>query len=417
MSDKYSVKKISQIESSSDILRLSAASTPGSHCPLFGVVMCAPFISDLAIIVLGETECCWNATNQHLSQGENNIFYTYCLDEMDVIYGVEQGLTAAIQDLYKKQRFAAVMIVSSCIPELTGEDIEKISQNCNLPVQVLVAHTSHYNSTGYYQGIINFYNGLFPLISSVPSPNRNVAILGARYKNVESSEIPLALRENGFGVYAPKSITDIKSLSSCALNLVVDVTALSFAEQIYSAYGVPFVRIDHLCCPDKILKAYSTIDSILGSALLPSAQVQFKKTYKKALDIGGFWSTKRFICAAPFCLPFEMCEFFCSIGLIPEWLLARDIYSGDSDIINRLTKAGFDPPVSSFASFGNFEEILSELNFNLYFGNTRNISKIGTKALIINPNLYSSMTGFAFPLAILSEMETYAKGVHTCGVK
>ena len=44
---------------------MRAAIAHGSHCPLFGVVMAAPFVTGVATLVVGAAECCWHSKNQY----------------------------------------------------------------------------------------------------------------------------------------------------------------------------------------------------------------------------------------------------------------------------------------------------------------------------------------------------------------
>ena len=236
---KIACKNISQIQTARDIIPLSPAGSPGSHCPLFGVVMSAAFLQDLMVLVIGEGECCWNAYHQFQSQGGKGRFYTYSMDNMDIIYGAGEKISVAVKKLYEMEPFRAIMLVSSCVPELTGEDLERIAAKCNLPVPVLCAHTSHYNSTGYMQGITNFYSGLLPLIQP-PSETKNiVSILGARYDGVACSEIPRMIADSEFEVFTPSNLDEIMTLSECRLTLVADVTSLGLARKLYETYKVP----------------------------------------------------------------------------------------------------------------------------------------------------------------------------------
>ena len=399
----FPCKRLSQLRTGADIVCLSAAVSPGSHCPLFGVVMSAPFIRDLTVLVIGEAECCWNAYHHHRTiSGAADNFFTYSMDDLDTVYGAGEGIVRAVQALYARHPSQAVMLVSSCIPELTGEDLEAIAADCRLPVPVLTAHTSHYNSTGYYTGISHFYSGLLPLVEKNVPKTSAVAILGARYPGLEAGEIPNALRQAGFSVSVPGSVRELAALSGCAMTLVADVTALPLAQALEDRFQVPFVRIDHLLCPDRILDAYRRIDQLLGTGLTPAAEKRACSLENRMTALRQRWDGRPFVAAVPFCLPFEVCRFFTKLGMTPLWLAARDLYPGDRALIDGLVRQGIDCPVFSFASLHRGLALSADLRPALAFGF---FPPDRLETTVINPAPCTAMSGFSFPDWVLDRLE------------
>lgn len=401
------IKMLSQLSRNEDIGNICGAVSPGSHCPLFGVIMSAALVGDLAVLVCGGTECCANVKNQQYIQGLGFVLHTFTLEDIDIIFGVREKLAEALRQMHRSVGCRAVMLVSSCIPEMTGEDLRLAIDDAALPIPVMYAHTSHYNSSGYYKGITSFFEALSPLLRVPPVPNGKIALLGARYQGYLSSEIPGALRENGFDVFVPHSVESVSQLSGCRMTLVVDVTGLPLAEHLNGQFGIPYVRIDHLCQPSRILCAYSQIDAVLGTSLSTESMPEYRAILSRMEKLRKLWAGKTFIVGAPFFMPFELTAFFSQLEMKPAWIFARELFSGDRELIDELLSRGIDAPVSSFASYDDFLLLKNDVARDLFFGPTRAKQ---TASLEINPNPMATLTGFSLPAAILHKMESFNEG-------
>lgn len=382
---------------------LCPAIANGSHCPLFGVTMATPFMEDLAVLIVGTAECCWHSKNQHMATGSRQPFYTYVLDNSEVVFGADQALREALQTIWRECHPKAIALVSSCVPELIGENFEEIAEEADLPIPVLPVRTSHYNSSGYYRGIQHFYSSFLPIMAR-GEKNDRVALLGARYAGMERSEIYRLLRESGREILIPHRVEEMASLPDCALLVVVDITALDLAESISRRFGTPFVRLDRICRPQSIAQCYRQIDGFLGTDLTDRSQPQYRQVLEKMEQVRKKWAGKRFCFGAPFFLPFENSLFFAQMGLIPAFLLAREFFPEDDRWAEELLDLGFDPGIASFASMGELEEALPEMDISMFFGATHLQGLEKARMLTINPHAMPVHFGYALPLEILDQM-------------
>lgn len=298
-------KRLSDALGTKQIPFLSPAITPGSHCPLFGVTMAAPFIQDLAILVVGTSECCWNSKNQHVSNGGKNPFYTYVLEDSEVVFGAAQGVADALRTIWEECHPPAIQLVTSCVPELIGDSAEEIAETVDLPIPILIVHTSHYSSSGYYQGLSSFYSSFLPVMKCCEKKEHAV-LLGTRYENFEKSEIYRLFQEAGQQIQIPRSVEDMIYLPEAALLVVMDVTALDAAREIRSKFGTPYVRLDRICRPDEIRSVYREIDRILGTDLDNRTAGVYKKVSSMVAQATVLWADKEFIFAAPFFCPWKL---------------------------------------------------------------------------------------------------------------
>ena len=51
------LNKLKDIKEDKDIKTLSSAIFSGTHCPLFGVALTASYVKDMAMLVIGTSEC------------------------------------------------------------------------------------------------------------------------------------------------------------------------------------------------------------------------------------------------------------------------------------------------------------------------------------------------------------------------
>ncbi len=375
----------------------------GSHCPLFGVVMAVPFVQGVATLVVGTAECCWHCKNQYFGNGGSSLFYTYVLDDSEIVFGAAEGVSKAIRAIWEETRPQAVQLVTSCIPELIGESAEKIAAMADVPVPVITVRTNHYSQSGYYSGLSGYYSSFVSLMERTEQTD-DVVLLGVRYEGVECSEIYGLLLEQGKRPVVPTNVDEMRRVPNAALVVVMDVTALDVARKVCDRFGTSYVRLDRLCRPDDIRNAYREIDGIIGTDLVGKTADLHQRVVQKILAARQSWERKRFVCAAPFFLPLEASLFFTDLGMEPEFVLLREFFHGDNEWAQELLEQGFDPYVASFASMGELEEKVFDLGISLFFGPTHLQGLERSGILNVNPNRMTASFGYQIPLGILQQM-------------
>ena len=117
------LNKLSNIKEDSDVKALSYAIFPGTHCPLFGVALTASYIEDLAILVVGTSECTYytKVFSSNRSKNKDKV-YSLVLKEKEVVFGADKTVKEAVKHIKDLENPAGIMIVTTCVPELIGED-------------------------------------------------------------------------------------------------------------------------------------------------------------------------------------------------------------------------------------------------------------------------------------------------------
>ena len=92
------LNRLSEIEVDKDIKGLSHAIFPGTHCPLFGVALTASYIEDVAMLVVGTSECTYytKVFSNGRQHGKDEV-YSLVLKEKDVVFGAEKKVKEALE--------------------------------------------------------------------------------------------------------------------------------------------------------------------------------------------------------------------------------------------------------------------------------------------------------------------------------
>ncbi|MCS6960414.1 MAG: nitrogenase iron-molybdenum cofactor biosynthesis protein NifE [Pseudanabaenaceae cyanobacterium SKYGB_i_bin29] len=116
-------------------------------CAFDGASITLVPITDAAHLVHGPIACAGNSwgTRGSLSSGPLlfKTGFTTDLSEQDIIFGGEKRLYQAIKEIAQNHRPAAIFVYCTCVPALTGEDVEAVCQTAReklgLPVIPVLA--------------------------------------------------------------------------------------------------------------------------------------------------------------------------------------------------------------------------------------------------------------------------------------
>ena len=119
----------------------------GESCAFDGAFIVLNPITDAAHLVHGPIACCGNSYEGRgsLSSGSRLYRYGFTTDmtEMDIIYGSEGKLMEGIKYIAARYKPSAIFVYSTCIPAVTGEDVESVCKNAKkeagIPVIPVIA--------------------------------------------------------------------------------------------------------------------------------------------------------------------------------------------------------------------------------------------------------------------------------------
>lgn len=368
------LNKLSEIKIDKDIKGLSHAIFPGTHCPLFGVALTASYIEDVAMLVVGTSECTYYTKifSSHTQKGKDEV-YSLVLKEKDVVFGAEKKVIEALEYIKEVSNPAGIMVVTTCVPELIGEDysgiIDEVEENLNIPI--FIVKTEHYKCNSHIPGMVRTLESLVKVMKKQEGCS-GVNILGHRQKGIENTELYKLLNKHNIGINtiipSKCKMREIELAPKAKLNIVTDMIVLDLAKKMKKKFKTPYVFFDKHMNREEITLAYEELSEILEidiSKELEEIKLEYDNLFEKTKKILG---GKRFIYGNTPMLAFETAEFFVELGLEPELIQVRELYDVDIKWKDRILELGFDPYITRIANIAPLRELYDSLNVQVYIG-------------------------------------------------
>ena len=381
--------RLSASEKMKDVKSLSHALYPGYHCPLMGAMLTVNRIRDSVLMVLGPDECSYYtkmATGGSGSLAADGCRVVSCvLDHHDVTFGARESLEEAFQELAEEYRPRAVFLVSTCVPEITGDDVEALAALAEKKhgFPVMVVHAENFKTDDHLPGMERTMAAAVKLME-VREKTMTVNVLGLRLGDFTKTECCRFLGEAGVGLGmmlpGPCSVEEIQKAPAARVNLVVHPIGLPLARGMQERFGTPYVFFERLSDPERILKAYQALFEAMGLPLPFEIQTLYDQAAsrteeaRRILAGGSYFSGNTALCN------YELHAFLCEkLGLKPLLLQISDL-----DDISRpyreILLQYADPYVSRAANLGALKYLYPVLKptYNLGAGNPMEMLAAGT---------------------------------------
>lgn len=406
------LKRVSEIETTKDIKQLSHAQFPGTHCPLFGVALTAGYVKDLYTLVVGTDECTYytktfTMERSNSIEGLEDNFLSFTINKDDVVFGCQEKLEKAIKKIDKQYAPKAILLVTTCVLEIIGEDFEAIiySMQEEVNAKLMVVHTEHFKCNSHIPGIERSLEALVELMEDQLIKENAINILGHRHDGVENTELLNLLQNKGIEINlvipSSCSVDSIKTAPGAALNIVTDFSALNLAEKMKKKFGTDYVYFDKYLSFDRVEKGYKELSEKLNIDINNEVAA-----YRAAADamfetIKPIFEGKTFIYGNTPMLAFEFSSFLCKMGMVPELIMARDLYINDDKYMKEVNHAGFNPYVTRIANIAPLQQIYGEIKPDIYIGheNPRNLMEKGIMQVTLD--MVAKKLGFEVPMTVM----------------
>lgn len=125
--------------------------------------------------------------------------YSAVLEQHDITFGCEEDLREIILKIDREEKPKALMIITTCVVELIGEDVSSIlhSLRDEVNTKLLIVKTEHFKCNSHIDGMEKAYAGLASLMEQKPKKENTVNILGFKYDGVEETELYQLLNDHG----------------------------------------------------------------------------------------------------------------------------------------------------------------------------------------------------------------------------
>ncbi|MFV0348855.1 MAG: nitrogenase iron-molybdenum cofactor biosynthesis protein NifE [Halodesulfovibrio sp.] len=230
-------------------------------------------IADALHLVHGPIGCAvytWDIRGALSSGPElHRLSFSTDIQEMDVVFGGERKLEAALDELIDRHAPKAAFVYSTCIVGIIGDDLEavcrKMTERKGIPVLPVMSEGFKGNKR---EGYLAACNAMFKLIGTGSTEGISpvsVNILGDFNLAGEIWIIRDYFKRMGVEVVANVTgdgrVDDIRRCHGAALNLVqCSGATLALAKMMQEEYGTPFLRVSYLGIEDMADSLYQVAD-------------------------------------------------------------------------------------------------------------------------------------------------------------
>ncbi|UNC93076.1 nitrogenase component 1 [Candidatus Contubernalis alkaliaceticus] len=410
-----SLNRVSKINTAKDIKQLSHAQFPGTHCPLFGVALTAGYINGLFALVVGTDECSYYTKSfiidrKNGTEGLSDNFLSFAVNQDDVVFGCHDKLQETVIKIDQQYRPKAILLVTTCILEVIGEDLKALIYSVKEKVQakLVLVKTEHFKCNSHIPGIERTLEALVQLMEEQPVKERTINLLGHRYNGAEETELVKLLQSRGVQIHTvlPSrcSIDLIKTSPSAALNIVTDFTALTLAEKIEKKFGTPYVYFDKYLNLSRIEQGYLAVAEKLGLNLSSEIKHMKEQAVKAQEKYQALLKGKSFIYANTPLLAFEFCGFLTGLGMKPILIQARDLYVNDDRYLQEILEFGQDPYVSRIANIAPLQALYGQLSPDFYIGHENPMLLMEKGIVQVVLDGVAKKLGFEVPVLVMKTL-------------
>ena len=404
--------RLSEVETIKDVKSLTAALFPGTHCPLMGAAMAVRGIKDARLMIIGTEECSYYTKHMTIYSEEFGGLYGRCvsvvLDDHDITFGCNKKLEDAFKEMIEEYSPKAVYLVSTCVVEIIGDDIDAIADifTEQYQISVMPVHTEHFKCENHLPGLERTITASLKLMQSCPCDG-SVNILGQRMGNFKDTELYHLLKESNvsIGLQMPCGceIEEIKRGAAAKVNIVVNMIGLPLAKKMQQKFGIPYVFFNKYTSPKRVKKAYENLFECLELPL----NLQIEKLYQKAEEkrkeaeeklkgITYIYGNTPLDC-------FEVNEFMVSLKMIPQVIQTSAIYETDGEYIENILKEE-NPYMTKSANIAPLQYVYDVLKPNLYLGHEY-AARLRKKGIaIVHIDKVNSKLGFEVTECLIEEL-------------
>lgn len=368
---KY-IKKLSQIKSNSGIHFLSPAAFPGNHCPLHTAVRTGTDIEGMSSLVIGSQECgFYSRLVVEKTKGDGpELHWMYILDAKEVVFGCREGLIEAIKEM-DAQGAKGILLISTCVPELIGEDIESVAFELQEEVQAKLfpVKLPHFRCNSYPSGFWKSFEALISGMSFPTEKNGGVNLLGGVMSPGLKAMMEI-LKEKNKPVYhvgIKKKLEDILNLPKAALNLVLSSWDQPWAAAMEKKFGIPYIPLHSAYSLQQIDQAFERLEKLTEAACKQQEGEREKLAVLEHRFRQAFQG-KSFIVTEGRADTIQLALYLASLGMKPLALHLEEFFPEDKQWSQALLELGMDPFVFHGVNFEEEGVLLQSLKPDLRLG-------------------------------------------------
>ena len=369
--------RLSQIEDpKKDIHSLTYAQFPGTHCPLMGAAMAVRGIQGGVMMIVGTDECAYYTKHMTIHSEDWGGLMGRCvsvtIDQHDITFGCARKVEAAYAELLEEEKPEAVFLVTTCVPEIIGDDFDAVAQAMTdrYGVPVMAVHTEHFKCENHMPGVERVITACISLMQE-QEKDGSVNVIGQRMGRFADTELFQVLKEAGvpIGAQLPSGCTidEVRRAPAAKVNIVVNEIGLPLARKMSQRFGTPYVFFDKFVDPVHIAAGYERLFGFLDlpvpsklSGLRQAAEEAARQAGEALRGVTFIYGNTPFRCL-------ECCAYMASLGMVPQLIQSHGILEEDAADVKRILESA-DPYMTQAANISPLQYIYDELCPMLYLG-------------------------------------------------
>ena len=405
------LKRLSQVQSIKDIPQLTRALFPGTHCPLMGAAMAAGGIKDCLLVIVGTDECSYYTKSMTINErfgGLGGRCVSIVLNGHDVTFGSAETLHRSFKELMEEYQPSCVMLVTTCVIEVIGDDYDALAQELSnaYGVPVLAVHTEHFKCEDHFPGLERAISACLEVMEPTAC-NNSGNVLGQRMGDFADTELYRMLGQAGVqvGLQLPSGCTvaDIRQAAAAKVNIVVHDIALPLAQAMEEKFHIPYVYFNKFCCPERIKESYEQLFAYLELELPVELQELYARSKElEALaqkELAGF----AYIYGNTPCDCFELNSYLASLGLVPQLIQSNKFMENNPDVTTILQYT--DPYICKAANIAPLQYVYDALKPYLYLGHEFDDRLRAKGMAVVHCDGAGGMLGFEVQAFLLKELQ------------
>ena len=381
------MKRLSQVSNMKQVKPLSYALFPGYHCPLMDAMLTIKEIDNSVMVVIGPDECAYYtkmATSGGNMRANGCEIVSVVLDQHDVTFGCQEKMDEAFEELMEEYNPQAVYLVTTCVVEVIGDDIDAMargySRQYGLPV--IVVHAENFKTDDHLPGIEHTMDASIDIMEKQEITD-TVNVLGLRLGDFTKSEAYRFISESGTAVAmmlpGKSSAQQIKTAPQAKCNIVVHPVGLPLAKEMEEKFGTPYVVFERYSDSDRIYDCYKQLFEKLEKPMPQEIDELYAAAKEKTASAQQALRGKTYISGNTALCNYEFHLFLADkLGMTPLLLQISDL-DADSDEFRAQLLKKRDPYITRAANIGAMQYLYPILkpDFNMGAGNSVEMRRNG----------------------------------------
>jgi len=229
----------------------SAVKIPRATCKVFGAIKALSTVRGCVVLVHGPKGCVYHINYILGMRGDRpSEVYSTCLDEHDVIFGAEEKLTKAIEELDASLHPDLIAVLSCCVSSIIGEDLNAAVRAASTSARVVGIEAGGFEGDfreGYSETLCRLVEEF--VRGPGEARERSVNLIGLLRGGPDLRELVRTLGLIGVRVNATltanATVDDLERLGEAKLNIVpCEPAGLEAAKLLQRVCGTPFIIAD-----------------------------------------------------------------------------------------------------------------------------------------------------------------------------